>query len=197
MREPFSPMAALVVASLSGCVPHLYSAGKGGGGPWTPPDNTWDLAEPPSDLAGEGFDGGEVPPDLRLTDQHGDEVSLWQFYGKVVLLDISTMWCAPCREIAQDAQATQDEFGPEGFVYVTVLQQNVDGGAPTVDDLRQWADYYGIAAPVLGDGAAASGGAIQNGQFPAVLVLDRRMRVDQRVNPIDAEQIRRDIEAAL
>ncbi len=192
-------IAPLVAVVLTGCVPRLYTQDPGAGnGAWEPPVNGWDVKEPPP-LVGEGFAEGEVPPDFRLQDQHGDEVSLWQFWGSVVLLDVSTMWCAPCREIAEDAQATQVEYEEEGFVYLTVLQQNVEGGPPTREDLELWAGEYGIVdAPVLADGdGAGTAGAVQFGQFPAVLVLDRRLVVRERVNPPTDEAIREAVERRL
>ncbi len=192
---------ACLAALAAACVPRLYTERPNGpdDGSWEPPANGWPMAEPPAGLAGEGFDEGEVPPDFRLVDQHGDEVSLWQFWGQVVLLDVSTMWCAPCRDIAAHAQETQDDYGADGFVYLTVLQQNVEGGPPTGEDLESWADVFGISgAPVLADGdASATGGAVRLGQFPAVLVLDRALVVAERVNPVDDPTIRAAIEEAL
>ena len=34
---------------------------------------------------------------LRKGDQKGDEVELYQFYGKVVVLDLFAEWCATCQ----------------------------------------------------------------------------------------------------
>ena len=171
--------------ALVACTPELYtSAGPGGEWTWSAPDNQWPAGEPPAQTVGDGFSIGQVPPDFRLPDQFGDEVSLWQFHGKVVLLDISTMWCAPCQELAQGTQATQEEFGEE-LVYLTVIQEDVASEPPTLDDLNLWADNFGISSPVLGDGDKATAGAVQQGQYPAVLVLGRDLRVVQRVNPPD------------
>jgi len=185
----------------AGCVPRLYSEGPvQTGGNWEPPENTWGVGEPPASLRGTGFDPGEVPPDFRLTDQLGDEVSLWQFYGQVVLFDVSTVWCAPCRDIAAEAQATQDDYGAEGFVYLTVLQQDIDGDPPKLDDVQEWSEVFGIVgAPVVGDDATPSATlpAIQFGQYPAVLLLDRDLVVRERVTPVTDEAIRQAIEAAL
>lgn len=190
----------LLAVPCAGCVPHLYTkAPPVVDGVWEAPDNGWSLAEPPADLEGEGWAEGEVPPDFRLRDQNGDEVSLWQFWGNVVVVDVSTMWCAPCRELAEHTRDTQDDYGPDGFVYVTVLQQDVDGAAPDTDDLGLWAGTYDITtSPVIGDGeATGTGGAVQFGQFPAVLVLDRGLAVRERVNPPTDENLRAAIEAAL
>jgi len=187
--------ALLVVTLLStGCIPRLYGEEH----TWEPPLNSWDLAEPPGDLVGEGWGVGDVAPDFRLTDQFGDSVSLWQFYGQVLLVDISTMWCAPCQELAKHTEATWQDYRDQGFVYLTVLQEDVEGGPVEQEDLTKWADTFGITAPVLDDSTkGATGSAIQQGIFPAVLVVGRDMRVIERVNPVEEKRVRAAIEAAL
>jgi thiol-disulfide isomerase/thioredoxin len=178
--------------------PHLVSSGGDAGGSWLAPDNSWDLSEPPSGLTAEGFDVGQTAPDLRLQDQHGDEVSLWQFYGNVVVLDVSTMWCAPCRELAAEVEATQTDYDAEGFVYVTVHQQDIDGAPPNKADLELWASSYGIeTAPILADTDLLTAPAIRNGQFPAVLILDRKLSVRRRANPPTDAAIRAAVESLL
>ena len=185
-----------------GCIPHLETTGTydtdvGPVGSWEAPENRWPLATPPAALVGEGWEPGQTVPDVRVADQHGDVVSLWQFHGQVVLLDISTMWCAPCRDLAQDTQHTQESYASEGFVYLTVLQESVEGGPPILEDLNLWADNYGIDGPVVGDGDKSTAGAVQQNQFPAVLVIGRDLTVEQRVNPPTDASVRAAIERAL
>ena len=184
------------MSSLVGCSPDLTSSGASAG-PWRAPDNRWPLSEPPAGLVGNGFAEGQTPPDFRLTDQHGDEVSLWQFYGQVVLLDISTMWCGPCQEVASHTQSTADAFEGEGFVYLTVLHEDVENEPPTIGDLNEWAEAFGIEAPVLADGDQATGAAVTQGQYPAVMVIGRTMEVVERPRALDAATIDGAIEDAL
>ena len=82
-----------------GCTPHLESEPRAtcGGEDLV---NAWAKSAPPKTLEGEGYARGSVVPDFCMEDQNGDKTSLWQFYGDVILLDISTMWCGPCQQIA-------------------------------------------------------------------------------------------------
>lgn len=195
-------MILLLIPWMAGCVPVLESpdgadSGVTPGGGYLMPVNTWPKAEPPAGLDGEGFGVGEVIVDFRLPDQHGDTTSLYQFYGSVVLLDISTMWCAPCQAIAGDVQATADDYRPEGFVYVTVLAQDLGTDPPDQAELNQWADYFGIAEPVLSDVDGYYEDALPSDTFPGLLVIGRDMRIVARdLQPTD-EAIRAAIEAAL
>jgi hypothetical protein len=161
------------------------------------PENGWDASEPPADLEPQGYNKGQVVPDLRLTDQHGDEVSLWQFYGDIILFDVSTMWCSPCQELAWGVDETSAHFEEDGFTYLTVLQEAADGGEPGRADLNSWGDTFSITTPILGDPEKLSEDALKNGQYPALLIIGRDMKVVSRVNPATDEAIREAVEALL
>lgn len=164
---------------LLACVPELHTIG--GGGPWVAPENSWPMSSPPAGLVGEGYDEGEVVPDARMLDQLGQEVALWQFYGSVVAVDFSTMWCAPCQQLAVGVQETADEFADQGFVYLTILPQDLGGEIPEQDDLEQWASTFDIAQPVLSDNIAVAEQAVPSQNWPVVLVIGRDMRVKTRL----------------
>ena len=188
-----------------GCVPALESPTRGldtgSGGEdcaWEAPENTWERSEPPC-LTGEGFSKGEVVPDMRLMDQHGDTVSLWQFYGSLVVLDFSTMWCAPCAELAEGIDETWEKYGDEGFMYLSIISQDVISEVPDLDDLNKWADDHSITAPVLADDQGYTDEVIPpGGAFPLVMLLDRDMTVlVEQVTPVEDAAVQAAVEAAL
>lgn len=94
---------------------------------------------------------GEHPCDFTLKDQDGNEVRLYDYYGKVIILDFSTMWCGPCISAAKSIDATVAKFGEENVAYITVLIENSFGKDPDSRDLENWAQKNGITlGPVLG-----------------------------------------------
>ncbi|MBN1337138.1 MAG: TlpA family protein disulfide reductase [Deltaproteobacteria bacterium] len=194
-------MPLLLVAVLwAACVPHLTSPPDTApeDSAWVPPDNRWPSGVPPADLEAEGTGDGQVPPDFRMVDQFGDTVALWQFWGLVTVLDISTMWCAPCQDLAGDVEATWQAYRSQGFVYVTVLAQDQGGVPPSVVGLTKWAEYYGITAPVLSDGEGWSVPITGTDGFPRVMVIDRTMRiVEDEVIPAQDSAIRTIVEGLL
>lgn len=59
------------------------------------PENSWYHVpenEIPSDLEGTGQGSGDIAANLNLSDQFGDLVELYQFYGLVIVLDIFAEW---------------------------------------------------------------------------------------------------------
>lgn len=171
----------------TGCIPVLYSdAVDTGTGPWVAPKNSWPMSPPPEGLEGEGFDPGQVVPEFRLPDQFGAEVSLWQFYGSLLVVDVSTLWCEPCQNLARDAQTTADAYRDQGLVYLTVLQQDLEHDIPDQDELNMWGDGFDIAEPIVSDVDLWSKPAIPLDDFPAVFLVDREMRMIERVLPVDS-----------
>lgn len=195
------PVIASAVFLLAGCVPNLTSPlteDSGGDSSWVAPVNSWSSSAPPADLEGEGYSVGQVMPDFLLMDQNGDEVALWQFYGSVIVLDISTMWCGPCKDLAKDVTETWHEYDDRGFMYLTLLPEDDQGQVPDQEDLQRWAGDYDIEAPVLSDDIRRSYEMAPDAAYPRVYVIDRGMKVAvDRVNPVSDAQIRAEIEALL
>jgi thiol-disulfide isomerase/thioredoxin len=205
-------MRALVSSSLLvsavACTPVLTSpkgASSGEGATsaadWDPPENSWPTAEAlPGDIEAQGWNEGDIPPDMRLVDQHGDEVSLWQFHGRVIALDISTMWCGPCQILAREVDEVQEHYGYDDFVYLTLLPEDVEGDPPDVADLNVWAERNSVSAPILADFADAPFAytIVPEKIWPRVLVIDRDLRVAvDQVQPAADAAIRAAIEDEL
>lgn len=192
-------MPLLALIGLAACVPELTSPDGGAKEEvCVPPENTWPSTQPPEGTIGEGFDVGDRIEDFLLADQHGDQVCLHQFYGHVVLVDISTMWCEPCRKLAEELQATADDYRDDGFVYLTVLAEDLGSDPPDNTELNQWGDYYGILEPIVSDEIGWWEGAIPGTpEFPQVMVLDRELNILVRDVPPSDEAVREEIESAL
>jgi hypothetical protein len=59
------------------------------------PENQWWHAlvdDVPTEFENVGRNVGQTPPNFTLTDQFGDEVELYQFWGQVIMLDIFAFW---------------------------------------------------------------------------------------------------------
>jgi thiol-disulfide isomerase/thioredoxin len=182
-----------------GCAPHLTTTGETDEPfEWVAPDNSWSTGDVPSELRGQGFTNGDVPDDLRGLDQFSEEVSLWQFYGNIIVVDISTMWCAPCQELAEDVEETWLEYKDQGVTYITVMPENFEYETPSTEDLVAWADAFGITAPIIADSERWSDNLVTGNAYPRVLLIDREMKIAvPNVIPLSDAQIRLEIEELL
>ncbi len=76
---------------------------------------------------------------LAFKREDGSAVSLSDFKGKTLLLNIWATWCAPCRQEMPDLDELQASLGGDDFEVVTV---NLDRKAP--DKPRAFFDEIGI-----------------------------------------------------
>jgi len=108
-------------------------------------------------------------PSFSFTDQDGKELSLADFKGKMVVLDVWATWCTPCRAEFPRLDRLQAALGDQGLAVVPV---SVDlGGLKPVDK------FYGdIGVKALAkylDPASASAKALGLRGLPTTLIIDR------------------------
>lgn len=119
------------------------------------------------------------PCNFSLKNQRGDNVELYDFYGKVIIIDFSAMWCGPCFIMAQSADPIVDDYGSDNVEWLTVIIENETGLPPDQSDLERWAVSAGITGHVLAssremiDQSATSGYPVSS--WPTFVVVDQQM----------------------
>jgi len=149
-----------------------------GAGVW--PDMTANASAAGVDGGTYGFD--EVFPDMTGQDINDTEVSIYQFYGEVILLDFSAGWCGPCQQVAAGAEDMWNEYRDDGFVIIHAMVDDYRGtGYAGNGFINQWAEAYDLTFPVLGEGTVndASNGlyqvGINEGYIPFMVLIDQDM----------------------
>ncbi|WP_052341186.1 thiol:disulfide interchange protein TlpA [Salinarimonas rosea] len=80
-----------------------------------------------------------LAPEIAFTGPEGEPLTLADFEGRTLLLNLWATWCAPCREEMPALDALQAEYGGEEFEVVAV---NVD--TRNLDRPRAWLEEHGI-----------------------------------------------------
>lgn len=114
-----------------------------------------------------GLDVGQTPPAFTLKDIAGNDVSLSDFAGKVVVLDLWATWCPPCRQEIPVLVELYEQFKEQGLVVVGVGMD--EGGA---DALRPFAEANKMTYPVL-VGDKAVGEAYKVTSIPTTFIIGR------------------------
>ncbi|MDQ2696919.1 MAG: TlpA family protein disulfide reductase [Pseudomonadota bacterium] len=181
----YKTMIALAAAGLAAAGALLWLAGS----PATPPPAAADESFPFAAL-----DRPQPLPEVRFTDGTGQTLSLADFHGKVVLLNLWATWCLPCQEEMPSLDRLQAQLGGAQFevVALSVDQGGIDEVAPFyqengITSLRMFVDpsgetpltlnVFGIPTTLLIDRQGREVGrsfGIAAWDSPAALALIRR-----------------------
>ena len=108
-------------------------------------------------------------PALTFFDGDGNEVSLADFRGKVVVLNLWATWCAPCRREMPSLDRLQAALGDQGL---EVIALSLDRG--DVAKVREFFDELGLSnLAIYHDPEARAGRELGAPGLPTTLMIDR------------------------
>jgi thiol-disulfide isomerase/thioredoxin len=110
---------------------------------------------------------GREAPKFKLPDLSGQEVSLDQYKGKVVMLDFWATWCGPCRMSMPVLENIQKEYSNDLTLLAINLQEPRDG-------VRDFVREQGIHSRVLLDESGKIGEIYGAGAIPMQVLIDRQ-----------------------
>jgi peroxiredoxin len=90
---------------------------------------------------------GSLAPNFTLPTLTGEDVSLQDFRGQVVLLNFWATWCGPCRQETPDLQRLSEKYQEQDLV---VLGVSVDT-EETVDAVPDFIEEFALTYPILLD----------------------------------------------
>jgi len=132
---------------------------------------------------------GQVAPTFKLPDLTGQQISLDQFKGKIVMLDFWATWCGPCRMTMPIVENLQKEYA-DSLVLLTINLQE------TQDVVRDYIHAQGIRSRVLLDEEGTVGTMYEAGEIPMQILIDKQGIVRFAVSgygPNMAAQLRTEI----
>ena len=158
--------AAVLVALIAGGVllyPHIAPASKG------------EVAADADRARNPAVVKDLVPaPDYGFVDREGDAASFANFRGKVVVVNLWAMWCAPCRtEMPTLATLASAYEGTD----LLVLPINVDSSDDAIADAKSFLDVH-EPLPFYSDKSFRLPFLFpESGKMPQTILLDRQGRI--------------------
>ena len=134
-------------------------------------------------ISGVGYAIGDEIPDVTFTDQHGNSVQIYDFYGHVILLAVVAAWSGPDIAFTQTLPDLWTDNRADGFVVIEVLWNNAQGNDATASDVSTWAAAYGLDFPAVIESPPEiyndfSRAGTFEGYVPSYVLIDRDMVID-------------------
>ncbi len=110
---------------------------------------------------------GALAPGFTLTNLEGEQLSLDDFRGRPVLINLWATWCGPCRIEMPAIQSRFEKYQDDGFA---VLAVNFDEQQAEVQAFR---DEFGLTFQILLDPGAKVQNLYRNRSYPSSFFIDR------------------------
>jgi peroxiredoxin len=126
--------------------------------------------------------GEEFAPNFRITTVQGEDLSLKQFAGKIVVLDFWATWCPPCRESVPELRDLTQKYDPAKLVLISVSAD---------DDADAWRNFISdnkMTWPQYRDADKRLINAFTVRAYPTYLVIDADGVITQRIVGVDPKQ---------
>jgi thiol-disulfide isomerase/thioredoxin len=115
-------------------------------------------------------------PEIRFADDQGHELTLADFRGRVVLLNIWATWCVPCRKEMPALDRLQVKLSIVDFL---VIPLSIDREG--VSAVRRFYEKLGLEKlGIYVDPSGKGSRALAVPEMPATLLIDRRGRETAR-----------------
>lgn len=164
-------ITCVAMLGLTGCATGSDAVAQGGTFEFVAPGGKTDIFYDPPES--RGTPGPLKGPDLMDTDK---TISLDDFAGDVVVINVWGQWCGPCRTEITELQKVYDATRDQGvaFLGIDVRDNNIDAPRDFVID-------RGVTFPSIYDPSMrtmiAFGGRYPTTVIPSTVVLDREHRV--------------------
>ena len=119
---------------------------------------------------------GGPPPAFTLAARAGQDVSLAQYKGQVVMLNFWASWCGPCRQEMPLLESIYRKYGKMGF---TMIGVNVE---PDSNAANEWLKATPVSFPILYDRDSKVSKLYDVAGMPSTVIIDRtgKLRVLHR-----------------
>jgi thiol-disulfide isomerase/thioredoxin len=187
LNRPAKPQLPLILAiglTVIGILGLAYELAtmNGTGVPGAESDSTSAAPLPLSPQAFSFPDQPKAVTDLKFVDSTGKAISLSDFRGRSLLLNLWATWCMPCRKEMPSLDRLQAKFDPQKFL---VLPLSIDrGGVPTVEKFYEQSGLKSLG--IYNDQSATALQQLGLRGIPATLLINKEGReVGRKLGPAE------------
>ena len=118
-----------------------------------------------------GSSAAAPAPTFTLASRAGQDVSLAQYRGQVVMINFWASWCGPCRQEMPLLESIYKKYNKMGF---TMLGVNVE---PNSNAANEWLKATPVSFPILYDRDSKVSKLYDVAGMPSTVIIDRNGKV--------------------
>lgn len=146
----------------------------------------------PAEVLIPGPQPGFLAPDFSLQTLDGELVTLSEFRGQPVLVNMWASWCTPCKYEMPAIQGVYEEYRDQGFTVLAVNLTKKD----VLSSVKSFVEEHGLTFPILLDQDGRVEEAYQLRGLPTSFFIDRDGIIQSVVigGPMSEEVVRERVE---
>ncbi len=123
-------------------------------------------------VSAQAFEKGEDAPDFTLPNLEGEQVSLSDYKGQVVILKLATTWCPTCKQQSAEIEDIDSYLAEKDVVFLEVFVQD---SKEMIEKFVTNYEYAMTFHPLLDDGQAHR--AYNVYLIPRMIIVDQNQKV--------------------
>lgn len=129
----------------------------------------------------------EKAPDFKVYDMDGEAVTLYESFGKPLVVNFWATWCPPCKAEMPHFDSLYGEYGDRvDFMMIDMT----DGQRDTVESVKQFISDNGYSFPVYCDSDMSAAMAYGVRSIPMTLFFDSEGNlIEYKVGAISESQL--------
>lgn len=96
---------------------------------------------------------GENICNIESVDQNADMFDLYSYYGRPIVIDLSTMWCPICQRAAPYAEQFMTDWEDYDLLWITIILEDDMGNEVNAAELAQWSLEHGLEKSLVVKGS--------------------------------------------
>ncbi|QUL53501.1 redoxin domain-containing protein [Paenibacillus tritici] len=125
-----------------------------------------------------GLNQGELAPDFTLLTTDGEGLSLSDYRGKRVIVNLWATWCSPCIAEMPHLQSFYSDYQDEGLELIAI---NLTESEAKQEDIHQFIDKYQLTFPIVFDKGSEVADLYQVTTIPTTFILNSKGEIEQKI----------------
>lgn len=125
-----------------------------------------------------GLVEGNLAPDFTLPTLEGDKLTLSEYRGQKIILNMWASWCPPCIAEMPDMQEFYTNHQTDG---IEILAINMTESEKNIENVSKFIEDFSLTFPIVLDEKSQVADLYQVTTIPTTYILDSKRRVEQKI----------------